>query len=147
MTRLLNELTRTHLITEHAPGRYTFHDLLRAYAAEQALGRDSADDRRAALHRMLDHYLHTAYAAALLQEPPRDPLVLPTVVAGVVPEDAADDAAAAAWFAGEHSVLLGCVALAAQSGHVTDAWQLAWILMTAFLGEDAAMTSRSPSAW
>ena len=132
VTRLLNELTRTHLITEHAPGRYTFHDLLRAYAAEQALRHDSADDRRAALHRMLDHYLHTAYAAALLQEPPRDPLVLPTVVAGVVPEDAADDAAAAAWFAGEHSVLLGCVALAAQSGHVTHAWQLAWTLMTAF---------------
>ena len=27
---------RAHLITEHAPGRYTFHDLLRAYAAELA---------------------------------------------------------------------------------------------------------------
>src|SRR5215470_13466489 len=34
--RLLRELTRAHLITEHAPGRYAFHDLLRAYATEQA---------------------------------------------------------------------------------------------------------------
>ena len=130
--RLLNELTRTHLITEHAPGRYTFHDLLRAYAAEQAHRHDSEDERRAALDRMLDHYLHTAHAAALLQEPPRDRLILPAVAAGVVPEDAKDDAAAGAWFAREHAVLLGCVALAAQSGRVTHAWQLAWTLMTAF---------------
>ena len=35
--RLLAELARAHLLTEHAPGRYAFHDLLRAYAAE--LGR------------------------------------------------------------------------------------------------------------
>ena len=33
---LLAELTRAHLLTEHTPGRYTFHDLLRAYAAELA---------------------------------------------------------------------------------------------------------------
>ncbi len=30
----LTELTRAHLLTEHAPGRYAFHDLLRAYAGE-----------------------------------------------------------------------------------------------------------------
>ena len=131
-TWLLNELSRAHLITEHAPGRYTFHDLLRAYAAEQARRHDSEDERGAALDRMLDHYVHTAHAAALLQEPPRDRLILTTVAAGVVPEDAADDAAAAAWFADEHAVLLGCVALATRSGRVTHAWQLAWTLMTAF---------------
>ena len=34
--RLLRELTHAHLLTEHTPGRYTSHDLLRAYAAEQA---------------------------------------------------------------------------------------------------------------
>jgi DNA-binding SARP family transcriptional activator/tetratricopeptide (TPR) repeat protein len=130
--RLLNELTRTHLITEHAPGRYTFHDLLRAYAAEQAHRYDSGNNRHAALDRMLDYYLHTAHAAALLQEPPRDRLSLDAAAAGVVPEAAVDDVAAAAWFAGEHAVLLGCVALAAQTGRVTQAWQLAWTLMTAF---------------
>ena len=30
---LLAELTRAHLLTEHAPGRYALHDLLRAYAS------------------------------------------------------------------------------------------------------------------
>lgn len=130
-TRLLNELSRAHLITERAPGRYTFHDLLRAYAAEQAHRHDCEDERHAALDRALDHYVHTAHAVALLQEPPRERVILATAAAGVVPEDAADDAAAAAWFADEHAVLMGCVALAARSGRVTHAWQLAWTLMTA----------------
>jgi hypothetical protein len=34
--RALGELTAACLLREHAPGRYAFHDLLRAYAAEQA---------------------------------------------------------------------------------------------------------------
>ena len=32
----LAELASTHLIVEHLPGRYTLHDLLRAYAADLA---------------------------------------------------------------------------------------------------------------
>ena len=32
----LAELTRMHLLAEPSPGRHAFHDLLRAYAAEQA---------------------------------------------------------------------------------------------------------------
>ncbi|WP_129841082.1 BTAD domain-containing putative transcriptional regulator [Streptomyces sp. RFCAC02] len=35
---LLAELTRVHLLTEHRPGRYGHHALLRAYAAELARG-------------------------------------------------------------------------------------------------------------
>lgn len=31
---VLAELTRTHLLGERSPGRYTFHDLLRAYVME-----------------------------------------------------------------------------------------------------------------
>src|SRR5580704_12084281 len=34
--RLLRELVRCHLLAEPRPGRYAFHGLLRAYAAEQA---------------------------------------------------------------------------------------------------------------
>jgi len=40
---LLTELSRAHLITEHSPGRFTCHGLLRAYAAELAAG--LADER------------------------------------------------------------------------------------------------------
>jgi DNA-binding SARP family transcriptional activator len=41
---LLAELTRVHLLHEHAPGRYTFHDLLRAYATELTQLTDSDAD-------------------------------------------------------------------------------------------------------
>ena len=74
--RLLRELARAHLITEHAPGRYAFHDLLRAYAAEQARDTDSEAERDAAIGRVLDHYLHTATRAALLLNPSREPVAL-----------------------------------------------------------------------
>ena len=50
----LDELTQAHLLAEHTPGRYTCHDLLRAYATEQALAHDSQDARDAAVHRVLD---------------------------------------------------------------------------------------------
>ena len=80
--RLLRELTRCHLLAEPAPGRYAFHDLLRAYAAEQAAALDSDDDRRAATGRMLDHYLHTAHAAARRSTAARGSLDLRPASAG-----------------------------------------------------------------
>ena len=73
---LLAELTQTHLLAEHAPGRYSFHDLLRAYATEQAHAQDSPDVRYAAAHRVLDHYLHTAHGAAMLMQPTLNPITL-----------------------------------------------------------------------
>ncbi|OLB78390.1 MAG: hypothetical protein AUI14_13285 [Actinobacteria bacterium 13_2_20CM_2_71_6] len=49
---LLTELARAHLVTEHAPGRFSFHALLRAYATELVYGADSADERRSAVRRL-----------------------------------------------------------------------------------------------
>ena len=49
---LLAELIRAHLITEATPGRFTSHDLLRAYATELTHTLDSDASRRAALHRL-----------------------------------------------------------------------------------------------
>src|SRR5262249_51262172 len=74
---LLAELTRGHLLTEHRPGRYTFHDLLRAYAAEQARIHDHDGARSAAVGRLLDHCLHTAHAAATLIDPYFAPVAAP----------------------------------------------------------------------
>ncbi|MFF5205637.1 BTAD domain-containing putative transcriptional regulator [Streptosporangium sp. NPDC000396] len=124
---LLAELARAHLITEHAPGRYAFHDLLRAYAAELAHAQDLVPDRHAALHRLLDHYLHTAHAAASLLNPNWDPVAGPAAPA-VVCEELSERGQAMAWFAAEHTVLLAVVAQAAATGFDTHAWQLAWSL-------------------
>jgi tetratricopeptide (TPR) repeat protein len=125
---LLAELTRANLLIEHIPGRYIFHDLLRAYAAEQALQLDPDEDRHAATHRMLDHYLYTAHAAALLLDPLREPIQLTPPRPGVTPERLADHEQALRWFTAEHPVLLGAVDHAAATGFDTHAWQLAWTL-------------------
>lgn len=68
---LLAELARARLITEHSPGRYTCHDLLRAYASELAAVLDPELDRHAATRRLLTHYLHTTNDADRLLDPSR----------------------------------------------------------------------------
>ncbi len=84
--RRLGELTRAHLLAEHAPGRFASHDLLRAYAAELTQSADSEAERHAATARMLDHYLHTANSAALQLHPTRRPVTLAPPQPGVEPE-------------------------------------------------------------
>ena len=126
----LRELARFHLATEHAPGRFTLHDLLRAYAAEQARTLDSEGERRAAVHRVLDHYLHTARAGAVLLHPARDEVTPAPAEPVVVPEYLADHCQALAWYEAEHTVLLAAIALAADAGFDTHAWQLPWTLVT-----------------
>lgn len=127
---LIRELTRAHLVDEPSAGRYSFHDLLRAYAAEQAESDDEAD-RRAALRRLLDHYLHSAHAADHRLIPQRDQIDLADPAPGVVPELPADAAQAQTWFEAERHVLLATVALAAANGFDVHAWQIPWTLATA----------------
>jgi DNA-binding SARP family transcriptional activator len=148
--RLLQGLARAHLITEHVPGRYTFHDLLRAYAAEQAHHTDSDTDRREATGRVLDHYLHTAARAALLLDPSKEPVALAAPWPGAVPGQPTDYRQALAWFEAEHQVLLTAVILAAGSGFDNHAWQLPWA-MTPFLQirghwQEWALTQRTALA-
>jgi hypothetical protein len=128
----LRELTGARLLTEHAAGRFAFHDLLRAYAAEQARTYDSDDARRSGILRVLDHYLHTAHTAALALHPARDPLPLASPQPGVSPERPAGNAQALAWFEAERPVLLAAISLASDNGSDAHAWQIL-ATMTNFL--------------
>jgi transcriptional activator/NB-ARC domain-containing protein len=109
---LLAELVLMHLLTEATPGRYSYHDLLRAYAMEQAHSLDSPEQRANALHRMLDHYLHTAHPAALLLLTNREPIALDEIQPGVTITDLADEQQAAAWFETEQALLYAAIELA-----------------------------------
>jgi DNA-binding SARP family transcriptional activator len=120
----LRELTGAHLLTEPAPARFAFHDLLRTYAAEQAGIIDTGAARRTAIRRMLDHYLHTGYSAALLIFPSCVPLTLTAARPGTVQEVLADRRQAMDWFEAEHQVLPGVTAAAAAAGFDEHAWQL-----------------------
>jgi Domain of unknown function (DUF4062)/NB-ARC domain len=130
---LLAELARANLIVEPIPGRYGFHDLLRAYAADLAHTVDTDQQRHNATHRILDHYLHTAYTAERLLNPARDPITLSSPQTGVAPEQLVDHRQALDWFTTERPVLLATVDHAATTGWDTHAGQLTWTLTT-FLG-------------
>ena len=104
--RVLSELARAQLISEHVPGRYAFHDLLRAYAAAQAGDTETAAERDEVIGRLLDHYLHTAAHGANMIDPGREQVPLIPPRRGAAPEQFAGHPQAVAWFEAEHQVLL-----------------------------------------
>ncbi|MFC0531089.1 ATP-binding protein [Phytohabitans kaempferiae] len=122
---LLAELTCAHLTAEHLPSRYTLHDLLRAYATEQTHAHDSHEQRRAAIARTLDHYVHTANTASLLLGPHRDPITLAPPTPGVTPEPLTDHDEALDWFTREHPATVAAIHTAGDAGFETHTWQLA----------------------
>ncbi|MER5435722.1 BTAD domain-containing putative transcriptional regulator [Streptomyces sp. NPDC002588] len=126
---LVTELTRGNLLTEHTPGRYIFHDLLRAYATELVTTHDSDTTRRSAAHRMLDHYLHTAHTADSLLTCTRDPIALAPARPGAFPEEPTDHHQALTWLTAEHPVLLSALKQT-PTGFDTHVWQLAATLTT-----------------
>jgi DNA-binding SARP family transcriptional activator/tetratricopeptide (TPR) repeat protein len=124
----MRELTRAHMVAEHLSGRFTFHDLLRFYAADQAERSDPDEDRRAAVHRVLDHYLHTAMAASQRFSPFRSALRLAPPLDAVLPADVADKDQAIAWFDAEVPVLRALIGYAEANGFDSHAWQISWTL-------------------
>jgi DNA-binding SARP family transcriptional activator len=130
--QILSQLTRANLLAEAGTGRFAFHDLLRVYAAECAHSADSEPARRAATHRALDHYLHTARSAALLLHSQRDTFTLDPPAPGVTPESITGYDDAMAWLEAELRVLLAMVGQAARDGFDRHAWQLPLTLTTFF---------------
>ena len=118
---LLDRITGAHLLNEHAPGRYAFHDLLRAYANEQA-GADP--DAPAALDRLYDWYLHGVDSAARLLYPQKLRLSVPLPTDP--PEVGFDDhVGALAWLDAERPNLVVAIQHAAEHGPRNAAWLLA----------------------
>jgi tetratricopeptide (TPR) repeat protein/transcriptional regulator with XRE-family HTH domain len=124
----LRELADVSLVTEHVPGRYMQHDLLRAYAADWAAG--PTFDGQAGARRMLDHYLHTAAAAAYALNPVQDLPALGPPQWAVPPERITDGRQAQAWFGAEHKVLLAVTRQAADGGFDDYAQLIPWTLAT-----------------
>ncbi|HEU4426091.1 MAG TPA: BTAD domain-containing putative transcriptional regulator [Pilimelia sp.] len=122
---LLDRLAAAHLIDEHTPGRYSFHDLLRCYAAERANTGESLPDRRAALGRLFDYYLHGVAAAAGQVSPQIMRLPLPTGPATDPGEGFADHGQASGWLDAERPNLVAAVVHAAEHGPASAAWRLA----------------------
>jgi hypothetical protein len=132
----LAELCDQHLVTEYVPGRYMCHALLRTYAAEAAQVRDSVTDRRAAIHRVLDHYLHTATQASAALYPHSVQLTRGQPMPGVRPEEIVSPAQAAQWFENERHALLAAIDHAASEDYAPHAWELPHAAGPFFQGEE-----------
>ncbi|MGW1208636.1 AfsR/SARP family transcriptional regulator [Streptomyces sp. NPDC002499] len=122
---LLTELTRANLLIEHAPGRFVFHDLLRAYSGELAEAEDGESVRGAALLRMHDHFLRTAHNASSVLDPFRETIALPPGTTDSEPLRFNDRGQATAWLRTERYVLSAIVEHAAAHGYDEHAWRIA----------------------
>ncbi len=129
--RQLAELADASLPRDSA-GRWSLHDLVRLYAAEQAQRDADGAERDAATDRMLDHYLHTGHAAARLLRPGRNPITLEPPSPGTAPEHLAEVKAAMSWFEAEHQVLIAAAGHAFTAGQDDRAWKIAWTLVDYF---------------
>ncbi|MEH1129108.1 AfsR/SARP family transcriptional regulator [Micromonospora sp. CPCC 206061] len=128
---LLAELVAASLLTARA-GRFAFHDLLRAYAAELVREVEEAPARRGAARRMLDYYVYAAGAGDRLVSPLRDSVTVAAAAPGAVVVAFDGYADAMAWFAAERAVLVAAVGAAAEAGFDGHVAPLAW-LMVSFL--------------
>ena len=118
--RWLDRLAVAHLVEEHAEGRYTFHDLLREYAADRAGAEDTDAARAAATGRLFDWYRQRVAAAAAGLYP--EILRLPATAPAGPPFP--DAAAALAWLDAERANLVA----AAVHGPPPVGWALSDLL-------------------
>jgi tetratricopeptide (TPR) repeat protein len=126
--RVLDQLLEVHLLQEPAPGRYRFHDLVRAHAAHTATNEQTVPGVEAALGRLLDYYRHTAAAAtdaAYPYERDQRPEVPPAHTPG---PELPDPAAGLAWLDTELSNLLAAAGYATAYGRPDHLLQLSAIL-------------------
>lgn len=134
---LLDALVRAHLLERRPAGRYEFHDLLRAYAAEQVRQRESESQRAEILGRCLAWYLHSAYAAQCLIAPfdrydLDDRVPRPTTVLHFEDYRSAFD-----WYRTENDNLVTATRAAADAGFPEIAWRLAVVLRAVYMHQNA----------
>nr|WP_245573330.1 BTAD domain-containing putative transcriptional regulator [Amycolatopsis benzoatilytica] len=129
----LDTLVSTHLLTQPKPGRYQFHDLIRAYATELSEQVDDEAERAAACTRLLDWFVGSAWNASVAMRP--EPLLkLRGLTTAPGQLDFSDYHAGLGWFTEEHANLLSAVQWAFRIGRYEQCWRLAWSLFMYFAG-------------
>jgi len=108
--RLLDRLAAVNLVEQHAPGRFTCHDLLRRYARSRA-----SRDNGGGLARLLSWYLHSTEAATNMLQDQLVRLPLPAPER-VEPMSFQDPAHALAWLDAERTNLVAAVRHTAATG-------------------------------
>jgi tetratricopeptide (TPR) repeat protein len=125
---LLDVLVGAHLIEQHAPGRYQFHTLLRAYSADRAQHLEDMQVIGTARARLFTWYLHTASSVAGILHTPWTHIQLAPITPGVTSQPIMDHEQALRWFQAEQENILAVTRAAAKHEMDQIAWQLPAVL-------------------
>lgn len=112
---LLDQLAEAHLLGRPRPGRFAMHDLVRVYAAEQAVAEEAPTARAEALRRLYQWYGYSGAAAHAVISVTH-PISSAGPGTGVEPLGFEDEGQAMGWFATELPVLPAVVAGAQRVG-------------------------------
>ncbi|WP_228561869.1 NB-ARC domain-containing protein [Catenulispora rubra] len=127
--RALDTLAGAHLLEECGHDRYQFHDLLRAFAMDQAQHEEPADELVSAQHRVLRWYLHSAAEAGRSATGSYTlPVELEPLPHGVAVATFDSHRAAFAWYETERDNLMVAVRTARSLGMHRVAWQIPAVL-------------------
>lgn len=131
--RLLDVVAAAHMVEQTAADRFRLHDLLRAYAVDQARLEQTPQECQDALRRVLTWYLHTADAVQARIAPQEPQAELVEAGSGPPGQQFADAAEAMSWYEAERDNLVAAVRAAASGGLDRIAWQLAVVLRAVYM--------------
>jgi len=129
---LLDSLAGAHLLGQPARDRYQFHDLLRAFAADQVQLEESLEQQEEALFRLVSWYLHTADAAVSASMYENVGFPLASLPPGVDPGRFTGHDEAVAWYELERDNLVAVTLVANKLGSLDLAWQLPGVLRSMY---------------
>lgn len=122
---ILERLHARHLLEARGQGRYSFHDLLRAFSAEQGLAVDGEQDLEASRQRLFGYYADSADMAGQLISPHSARLPRPTPTRARFPFRSDVPGEVIGWLDSEHENLTAAVVYAADHGMPEFSWNLA----------------------
>ncbi|WP_166353790.1 ATP-binding protein [Phytoactinopolyspora limicola] len=132
---VLASLRAEHLVRIPEPGRFGFHDLVRTFAESLLHEEEPYSAQRAAVRRLLDHYLAYSLHAVRVRWRDEEPME-PAVWNGSAPTvDLADPAG---WLDGEHQAATMVAALAVEYDHEDYVAELSGTLAT-YLYDDGKL--------
>ncbi|WP_220182809.1 ATP-binding protein [Sphaerisporangium album] len=126
--QVLDMLVGAYLLEQVTRDRYQFHDLMRAYAVDQATVEEDAEGRRAVLTRVITWYLRSADHAQEKLAPRDRRIQLGEPASDVGALTFSDYSEALRWFQIELANLVASVRVASQTGLDDLAWQVAAVL-------------------
>lgn len=129
----LRDLAQRHLLTEHSPGRYRFHDLLRLHAQEKAAAHETDEAKAEGVDRLVTAFGDLSVAADAALRPYMESRPSRASPAFASP------AQATAWLDTEKDNLVGLIELAEQHDRPRDTVRLTEGLWSLFLHHGQAL--------